>query len=89
MDEELKAKWIEALRSKKYHQCRYDLHNPEEGAHCCLGILCVVAGIDFDYFKLNSVLPEKKQEVFIKLNDDHKMSFKKIAKYIEARKLSI
>lgn len=43
MDAELKAKWIEALRSGKYKQTRQILR--DGNGHCCLGVLCEVAGI--------------------------------------------
>lgn len=39
MDPELKAKWIEALRSGEYKQCRGKLHKELVG-YCCLGVLC-------------------------------------------------
>lgn len=42
MDAELKRKWIEALRSGKYEQGRYEFKN-KDGRFCCLGVLCRVA----------------------------------------------
>jgi hypothetical protein len=44
--EEQKAnrrKWVEALRSGEYEQAIRRLHR--EGAHCCLGVACRVAGL--------------------------------------------
>ena len=38
MDPELKAKWLEALRSKRYNQGAGALRNREDG-FCCLGVL--------------------------------------------------
>lgn len=38
MDQEIKEKWIAALRSGKFKQCDGELHNLE-GSFCCLGVL--------------------------------------------------
>jgi hypothetical protein len=43
MDAELKAKWVEALRSGKYKQTKNRLQR--DGKFCCLGVLCEVAGL--------------------------------------------
>lgn len=40
MDAELKAKWIAALRSGEYRQCRDAL--VKDGGFCCLGVLHTV-----------------------------------------------
>lgn len=42
MDAELKAKWVEALRSGEYKQCQQYLRI--DGGHCCLGVLWNVHG---------------------------------------------
>lgn len=39
---ENRKKWVEALRSGKFEQCVGALHNGV--GHCCLGVLCEVAG---------------------------------------------
>lgn len=39
MDAEIKAKWVEALRSEKYVQGRGCLRDLEQN-FCCLGVLC-------------------------------------------------
>lgn len=48
MDAQLKAKWVEALRSGKYHQADSMLRvykSKEEGySFCCLGVLCDTMG---------------------------------------------
>lgn len=44
MTPELKAAWIEALRSGRYPQGRYGLRS-RAGAYCCLGVLCDVSGM--------------------------------------------
>ena len=38
MNQEVKAKWLTALRSGEYQQGRYALN--ESGTFCCLGVLC-------------------------------------------------
>lgn len=43
MDAELKAKWIEALRSGKYPQGKSVMISGA-GTFCCLGVLAIVAG---------------------------------------------
>jgi len=39
MREEIKKKWVDALRSGEYKQGRGNLR-PTEDTHCCLGVLC-------------------------------------------------
>ena len=39
MNSEVKAKWLEALRSREYRQSRYRLRSLDNG-FCCLGVLC-------------------------------------------------
>lgn len=51
MNPEIKAQWVNALRSGEYEQGKYQLHY-QDGAineYCCLGVLCdlaVKAGVD-------------------------------------------
>ena len=42
MKPEVKAKWLEALRSGEYKQGRMKLKNEYNGSYCCLGVLCDV-----------------------------------------------
>ena len=42
MDQELKAKWVAALRSGEYKQGYGRLFSPREKSYCCLGVLCDV-----------------------------------------------
>jgi hypothetical protein len=54
MNKEIKAKWLEALRSGRYKQGIGFLRT-EENEFCCLGLLCEVIGLE----------PEKEEgEVF-------------------------
>lgn len=48
MPAELKAKWLEALRSGKYQQCQGTLYNGE--GYCCLGVLQMVADGKVEYY---------------------------------------
>lgn len=41
MDKKIKRRWIRALRSGKYEQCKGYLHLEGDG-FCCLGVLCDV-----------------------------------------------
>jgi len=47
MDAQLKAKWVEALRSGDYGQASGQLHDAQNGGFCCLGVLCKVMGAEF------------------------------------------
>jgi hypothetical protein len=47
MDPILKANWCKALRSGEYVQGQGTLRN-DAGQYCCLGVLCVVAGLELD-----------------------------------------
>jgi hypothetical protein len=42
MKEDVKDKWVAALRSGNYKQTRGALK--KDGGHCCLGVLCEVLG---------------------------------------------
>lgn len=95
MDKELKAKWIEALRSGKYQQTRAQLYREHATAtdpagYCCLGVLCKVAPIAIDepvasmaYGTLHGMLGDKAVDKLWTMNDDG-ASFVQIADYIEA-----
>jgi hypothetical protein len=48
MDPDIKAKWLEALRSGKYQQAREKLY--DRGSYCCLGVLCRAIGAEFQEF---------------------------------------
>lgn len=47
MNSEIKAKWIEALRSGKYQQGQDVLKNTssERACFCCLGVLCDISNL--------------------------------------------
>lgn len=89
MDAEIKAKWIDALRSGKFKQGRGQFEY--EGSFCCLGVLCKVAGRptlhmigieNWDY--VDSVLPNTKVSSDLAMKNDAGWSFSEIADHIEA-----
>jgi hypothetical protein len=46
MNQEIKQKWVEALRSGKYEQGQRQLRKGDK--YCCLGVLCHVMGGRFN-----------------------------------------
>lgn len=46
MDVLFKEKWLKALRSGEYAQCRERLMF--DGGYCCLGVAAIVAGYELD-----------------------------------------
>lgn len=46
MDPKVKAKWLKALRGRKYKQGRFSLNNGD-GTFCCLGVLCDIVGAEW------------------------------------------
>jgi hypothetical protein len=48
MDPDIKAKWVEALRSGKYKQTEQALQ--DYSGYCCLGVLCRAIGAEFQEF---------------------------------------
>lgn len=46
MDQELKAKWMESLRSGRYPQTRSCLKDSD--GFCCLGVLADIQGAEWD-----------------------------------------
>lgn len=100
MTPELKAKWIAALRSGEYKQTTGRLVRVERDGykHCCLGVLCEVAGyrrVDGGFLTseclLVDLLPPGEMEKlglssckpFIEMNDKDGKNFAEIADYIE------
>lgn len=86
MTPELKARWIEALRSGEYRQARNAMNRDNE-SYCCLGVLCLVGGVPADggsfaygFAWSNGVVASE----YMALNDKRQWSFDQIADYIEA-----
>lgn len=84
---ELKQKWIEALRSGDYEQCNGLLHSRKKD--CCLGVLAKITDNPGNYplEQLEKMWPGKDGNTlinyFIKLNDEAKLDFNEIADEIE------
>lgn len=98
MDANLKAKWVEALRSDKYFQCRDELTDGL-GGFCCIGVAYEVMVGSADHLQCDDEdptftaagaigLPGDQRDVLIKMNDgdmrQRGKSFAEIADYIEA-----
>jgi hypothetical protein len=99
MDAQLKAKWIEALRSGEYEQGH--LYLRKNGRHCCLGVLCELTGLEISQGGMMVAGPYEKDdyEPIYKLlgsvdvaqalwrrndgNGERQHSFPEIADYIE------
>lgn len=96
MDAGLKAKWIAALRSGKYEQVRMALRRTGYNAadtYCCLGVLCVVAGIDPGvglgrddaYLALDKLISHPFRIRCEVKNDNEGQSFAQIAEWLESQ----
>jgi len=92
----LKDKWIEALRSGEYEQSRGGLH--EEDGHCVLGVLDMVnnkiTGRPLEpkqalrhrrsIFTLCETISGMPAGLLIKMNDTTRLTFPQIADKLEA-----
>lgn len=87
MDQEIKAKWVKALRSGEYTQTQNRYYSPETGGYCCLGVLsCVMAGRPMHEeasTQLSSQGMGTLADALVAMNDGGK-SFAEIADHIEA-----
>jgi hypothetical protein len=89
MNIELKAKWVDALRSGEFTQQTLEI-----GAQkhlCCIGVCGVVAGIqqasnDWGSYAVSKLigLTDEERDTLFKMNDTDQRSFAEIADYIEA-----
>lgn len=89
MNPELKEKWLIALRSGDYSQCKLVLGD-ENGSYCCLGVLCKISNIPFIKDNLlegnrwdDLGLTGKDKTILITMNDDQDKSFNEIADWIQ------
>ena len=96
MDTQIKEKWVTALRSGKYRQGHGQLRS-EDDKFCCLGVLCVVTGVDTKLRASGNYLffaPDKALRVsrlggeaearLVRMNDSERRTFVEIADYIES-----
>lgn len=67
MNQEIKAKWVAALRSGQYKQGKECLRN-EENHFCCLGVLCDI--IDNTKWRPNN-MPDKPFKYGVVGDSDH------------------
>lgn len=92
MDSALKAKWVKALRSGGFEQCREELH--DGFGYCCIGVGYQILGNDsediLDEDDPTSIaakalgLSEDTEKKLVIMNDDERQDFNQIADYIEA-----
>jgi hypothetical protein len=93
MDAQLKAKWVEALRSGEYKQGKTFLYNTTDETYCCLGVLCAIHGDPLNKLAHNCTtnitwfdtgLDDKQRSLLgDTMNDNEGKSFAEIADYIE------
>jgi hypothetical protein len=98
MDAQFKAKWVEALRSGLYDQCRDELTNGL-GGFCCIGVAYELTGQKADHLQHRDDDPTftaakrlglraDHRYILIKMNDgdanEPGKPFPEIADYIEA-----
>lgn len=98
MDKQLKAKWVEALRSGRYQQVQFSLKDRVNGkpAYCCLGVLrqlmhpgsTAAWGAETGYLcrehMVEAGLTFQRQQGLAKMNDNGK-TFEQIADHIEKK----
>jgi hypothetical protein len=99
MDAQLKARWVEALRSGEYTQERYSIGNKRRGCLCCLGVGAVVAKPSIDLQSTDDAVRLLFGDAgwdesnggycdtvmsLVNMNDTEDKSFAEIADYIEA-----
>ena len=98
MDNSIKQRWVEALRSGNYKQVKYRLKGYTEGGdvgYCCLGVFCSIMGkepeslgeydgyVNFSLYNFcNENIPAQVSDKGISMNDCSK-SFTEIADMIE------
>lgn len=89
MDQELKTKWVAALRSGQYGQCRTGHYRDNRGSHCCIDVLAIVTGMSIVETE-NSIGDITVTAPLIDMNDgartfaENPKTFAQIADYIEA-----
>ena len=100
MNQDIKAEWVEALRSGSYQQGEGVLRR-EDNAYCCLGVLCDVLGVQWqdrgyywtargcevdlpDDIREEARIRRREEWRLQQLNDTERKTFEEIANYIEA-----
>lgn len=97
LPEEFKKKWVKALLSKRFKQGDNRLYRKANNSYCCLGVACIVSGMDKNQIKRAIFIPRAesynvvpnvlkgKNTITQKLANmnDSGSGFKKIASWIE------
>ncbi|WP_136623946.1 hypothetical protein [Bradyrhizobium centrolobii] len=70
MDANLKARWVKALRSKRYRQASGNLREKQSNkrySYCCLGVLCHTMGVKWKTGVpvLNDTIMEAQGEAYL------------------------
>lgn len=86
IDPDFKVKWLAALRSGEYAQCRMKLLT-EEG-YCCLGVAARVAGYEMNLVSgyaalMDFGLTPTSIRPLVRKNDTEMLSFAQIADWVE------
>lgn len=86
MNARFKRKWVKALRSGQYEQCRHSLH--ADGGFCCIGVGYKLMVPNFRTNQTRKAakalgLTEDQQGALVDMNDWTHKSFAEIADYIE------
>lgn len=100
MDAEVKAKWVEALRSGDYQQKQHGMFARwGDKRYCCLGVLCTLqdpsieerlrsdsdlGGNAVPPLRLRAGLTDEEINILVDANDTHDWTFEDIAAYVEA-----
>jgi hypothetical protein len=64
MRQDLKKKWVAALRSGEYLQGTGQLKNAD-GEYCCLGVLCEISGGEWVYDPFDGDLDPEPYKVYV------------------------
>lgn len=86
MSPQLKARWVEALRSGMFQQYRRGLIDGSfeaPDAYCCLGVLWAIAGKPDDLNGLWHTTVGDSKSMLINMNDKQGKTFAEIADWIE------
>lgn len=78
----VKERWLRHLRSGKYVQTYGKSHDIYTDARCAMGVLCKAFEKNYRYRNTLKIPPNIGKQV-IRLNDDLKWSFKRIANWLE------
>ena len=95
MDQDMKIKWLDSLRSGDYQQGREHLYR--DGKYCCIGVLisCVHEKVGTEvyrvgYQRVEPIIGINNADTLVEMNDgrgkfiNNPQTFEQIAAYIEA-----